>query len=98
MAAKAPKGTVLHLRADGAGAAEAVGALMALVERDFDEDGAHVRYRLSSKASPPLAGYAEGPVFDLDRPLARYAAKDSPEAERRRWPKPSLPPRNGWPA
>jgi phosphocarrier protein HPr len=43
MSARAPKGTVLHLRADGDGAAEAVGALKALVERDFDEDGIHAR-------------------------------------------------------
>ena len=46
MAAKAPKGTVLHLRADGEGAAEAIEALVALVERDFDEAGegeAHAR-------------------------------------------------------
>ena len=43
MAAKAPKGTTLYLRAKGAGAAEAVGALKALVERDFDEDDAHVQ-------------------------------------------------------
>ncbi|CAN5352144.1 HPr family phosphocarrier protein [soil metagenome] len=41
MAAKAPRGTTLHLRADGEGAAEAVGALVALVERDFDETGGH---------------------------------------------------------
>lgn len=41
MAAKAPKGTLLHLRASGEGAANAVRALVALVERDFDEDGAH---------------------------------------------------------
>ncbi len=27
-------------------------------------------------------GYAEGPVFDLDRPLAAYTAKGSPEAEK----------------
>lgn len=43
MNAKAPKGTTLHLRADGEGAAEAVQALVALVERDFDEAGAHAR-------------------------------------------------------
>lgn len=44
MAAKAPKGTMLHLRASGDGAAQAVDALVALVERDFDEaDGSHVR-------------------------------------------------------
>ena len=46
MAAKAPKGTVLHLRAVGEGAAEAIEALVALVERDFDEageDDAHAR-------------------------------------------------------
>ena len=43
MAAKAPKGTMLHLRAEGEGAAEAVAALVALVERDFDEDAVHAR-------------------------------------------------------
>ena len=37
MAAKAPKGTVLHLRANGEGAENAVKALVELVERDFDE-------------------------------------------------------------
>ncbi len=42
MAAKAPKGTTLHLRAVGEGAAAAVEALVALVERDFDE-GDHAR-------------------------------------------------------
>jgi phosphocarrier protein HPr len=43
MAAKAPKGTTLYLRAEGAAAAEAVDALKALVERDFDEAEAHAR-------------------------------------------------------
>jgi phosphocarrier protein HPr len=43
MAAKAPKGTVLHLRARGEAAAAAVAALAALVERNFDEDEAHAR-------------------------------------------------------
>jgi phosphocarrier protein HPr len=43
MAAKAPKGTVLHLRAAGDRATEAVEALKALVERDFDEDDTHAR-------------------------------------------------------
>jgi phosphocarrier protein len=37
MAAKAPKGTTLHLRAEGDSARQAVDALVALVERDFDE-------------------------------------------------------------
>lgn len=41
MAAKAPKGTTLHLRAEGERAADAVGALVGLVERDFDE-GPHM--------------------------------------------------------
>jgi len=40
MATKAPKGAVLLLRAEGHDAAEAVAALVALVERDFDESGA----------------------------------------------------------
>lgn len=43
MAAKAPKGTVLHLRASGERAEEAVRALVGLVERDFDESDAHVK-------------------------------------------------------
>lgn len=42
MAAKAPKGTTLHLRAEGAEAADAVAALVGLVARDFDE-GDHAR-------------------------------------------------------
>lgn len=43
MAAKAPKGTTLHLRAYGERAAEAVEALAALVRRDFDEGGDHAK-------------------------------------------------------
>ena len=43
MAAKAPKGMLLHFRAEGEDAAEAVDALVALVERDFDEGEAHAR-------------------------------------------------------
>lgn len=46
MAAKAPKGTVLYLRASGEGAESAVKALVELIERDFDEAAegeAHVR-------------------------------------------------------
>ena len=43
MAAKAPKGTVLHLRAEGEGAGAALDALVGLVERDFDEGEAHAR-------------------------------------------------------
>jgi len=43
MAAKAPKGTVLHLRAEGEEANKAIDALVGLVERDFDEGAAHAR-------------------------------------------------------
>ena len=42
MAVKAPKGTLLHLRATGDEASAAVMALADLVRRDFDEDD-HVR-------------------------------------------------------
>ena len=42
MAAKAPKGTIIHLRAQGEGAAAAVAALVVLVKRDFEESG-HAR-------------------------------------------------------
>ncbi|MEO5759940.1 MAG: HPr family phosphocarrier protein [Mesorhizobium sp.] len=43
MAAKAPKGTMLHIRARGDGADEAVDALIELVQRDFDEGADHAR-------------------------------------------------------
>ncbi|WP_095082797.1 HPr family phosphocarrier protein [Mesorhizobium sophorae] len=43
MATKAPKGTVLHIRASGDGADDAVDALVELVRRDFDEGADHVR-------------------------------------------------------
>ncbi|MER8903963.1 HPr family phosphocarrier protein [Mesorhizobium sp. M0772] len=43
MAARAPKGTMLHIRATGDGADEAVGALAELVRRGFDEDAGHAR-------------------------------------------------------
>jgi len=39
MATKAPKGSTLHFRATGPGDAEALEALVGLVERDFDDDG-----------------------------------------------------------
>ncbi|TPK73992.1 HPr family phosphocarrier protein [Mesorhizobium sp. B2-4-15] len=43
MAAKAPKGTLLHIRARGDGANDAVDALVDLVRRDFDEGADHAR-------------------------------------------------------
>jgi phosphocarrier protein len=43
MALKAPAGTRLLIRASGDGAANAVDALRALVERDFDEGESHAR-------------------------------------------------------
>lgn len=41
MAAKAPKGSILFLRAEGEDAHDAIEALVRLVERDFDEGGHH---------------------------------------------------------
>ena len=41
MAAKAPKGSTLYLRADGDDANDAITALVDLVQRDFDEGGSH---------------------------------------------------------
>jgi phosphocarrier protein len=41
MATKAPQGATLYLRAEGDDAPEAIAALVGLVERDFDEGGAH---------------------------------------------------------
>jgi phosphocarrier protein len=43
MAAKAPKGTLLHIRASGDHAGDAVEALVDLVRRDFDEGADHAR-------------------------------------------------------
>jgi phosphocarrier protein len=40
MAMKAPRGSTLHFRANGDKADEAVAALVALVDRDFDEGAA----------------------------------------------------------
>lgn len=40
MATKAPKDSVLHIRAEGEDSARAVDALMALIEGDFDEAAA----------------------------------------------------------
>lgn len=40
MAAKMPQGSKLHFRAEGADAADAVAALIALVESDFDDSTA----------------------------------------------------------
>ena len=39
MAMRAPKGTLVHLRAKGGEAKAAIEALKALIERRFDEDG-----------------------------------------------------------
>ena len=39
MAAKTPRDSVLHFRAEGPDAADAVRALVALVEQDFPDDG-----------------------------------------------------------
>ena len=41
MAMKAPEGTVLHIRASGKDANDAVAMLRALVERNFDEGEGH---------------------------------------------------------
>jgi phosphocarrier protein len=41
MAAKAPKGSTLYLRAEGDDAGDAIAALVELVQRDFDEGGSH---------------------------------------------------------
>ena len=41
MAMKAPEGTILHIRASGKDADEAVATLRALVERNFDEGDGH---------------------------------------------------------
>jgi phosphocarrier protein len=41
MAMKAPEGTILHIRATGKDASQAVEMLRALVERNFDEGEGH---------------------------------------------------------
>ncbi len=57
------------------------------------------RHDLILKGIPASPGYAEGPVFDLDRPLASYAAKGSAEAEKAALTDAlSRRPPSGWPA
>jgi phosphocarrier protein HPr len=41
MATKAPKGSMLYFRAEGADAGDAIDALVDLVQRDFDEGDTH---------------------------------------------------------
>ena len=41
MATKAPKGSMLYLRAEGADAGDAIDELVDLVQRDFDEGDTH---------------------------------------------------------
>ena len=41
MATRAPKGSMLYLRAEGDDAGDAIEALVDLVQRDFDEGGTH---------------------------------------------------------
>jgi len=55
MAMKAPKDTVLHLRADGEDAQAAVDALIALIERDFD-DGPKAEQALDEGTDGTAAG------------------------------------------
>ena len=50
MAMKTPKGSTLHFRASGDRAEEIVAALVALVDRDFDEDAG------AEKADVPADG------------------------------------------
>ena len=50
MAMKTPKGSILHFRASGDRAEEIVAALVALVDRDFDEDAG------AEKADVPADG------------------------------------------
>ncbi len=45
MRVKAPKGAVLHFRARGTDAREAIASLVALVDRRFDEDEEHAGER-----------------------------------------------------
>ena len=41
MATKAPKGSILFLRAEGEDAQDAIDALVSLIKRDFDEGAEH---------------------------------------------------------
>ena len=79
MAAKAPKGTMLHLRAKGEGAAEAVGALVELVERDFDEGADHAE-PLRLQGHFGLGRLCRGPAV-RPRPAARALCR---QGDRRR--------------
>lgn len=60
MATKAPSGTTLHFRASGEGARAALDAIVALIDRDFDEgsagaDGVGAERRVKSAATGEAA-------------------------------------------
>ena len=64
----------------GRGADEAIDALVGLVERDFDE-GAAMPEPLRLKGIAASGGYAEGPLFPLNREEGSYLARGNPHEE-----------------
>ena len=91
MAAKAPKGTLLHLRADGDGCCRGGRCAEGPCRARFRRGLASMSGPLELKGISASAGYAEGPIFDLDRPLAGYV----PPKARRKPRRPPLPRRIG---
>ena len=85
MAAKAPKGTMLHFRAKGDGAGEAVGALVELVERDFDEGARPMPEPLrADRARRPRPGMPRDRCSDLDAGCAPLRRQGERRGEKRR--------------
>jgi phosphotransferase system enzyme I (PtsI) len=87
MRVKAAKGSTLHFRASGPAAGEALAAMVALVERRFDEEavdgvpmeGRERRY----KGRPAAPGVAAGPLFVLGERGGERHSTGSRDAEAR---------------
>jgi phosphotransferase system enzyme I (PtsI) len=85
MRTKAAKGSTLHFRVKGSDAPEALAAMLSLVERRFDEEGAtHVPAAGSErryKGRPAAPGVALGLLFVVGEVVAERVATGNPESE-----------------
>ena len=81
MAAKAPKGSVLHLRATVRGRARPW-PRWSIWSRATSTKPANMHAPLRLTGTPASAGYAEGPVFDLGGAARAYVPTGLPTAEK----------------
>jgi len=86
MRAKARKGSTLHFRVSGPDAAEALAAMLMLVERRFDEEsapGPAERRERRLKGRPAAPGIALGTIFVVDGHRTERVSTGDREAEAR---------------